>query len=49
MIVWGGEDRVGTRLNTGGKYDVISDAWSGTVLPCALCQKVSSDGGLARK
>jgi hypothetical protein len=30
MIVWGGLDMQGTKLNTGGRYDPANDAWRAT-------------------
>src|SRR5262245_1808053 len=28
MLVWGGSDRVGSYLNTGGRYDPATDTWA---------------------
>ena len=30
MIVWGGDDRVRHRLNTGGRYNPNTDSWTAT-------------------
>ena len=30
MIVWGGDDSTGTHLNTGGRYNPVSDTWTPT-------------------
>ncbi len=30
MLVWGGRDFSGTRLNTGGRYDAATDSWTPT-------------------
>jgi len=30
MIIWGGQDSEGYALNTGGRYDLITDSWAAT-------------------
>jgi hypothetical protein len=32
MIAWGGSDKLGVRLDTGGRYDPVSNTWTATSL-----------------
>jgi hypothetical protein len=40
MIVWGGQDGVGTPLNSGGLYDPGADSWSATATSSAPTPRV---------
>ena len=46
MIVWGGEDENQSPLNTGGRYNPVTNTWSATTTTNAPFERETSYGSV---